>query len=171
MSFKKLVQKDTDDVLYKIALPVEQAEIASDQIKKLIKDMFDTLSTQKSGVALAAPQIGVSKRIFVVSPLVSESIGKEVKNLVYINPKITKKSKETVILDEGCLSVAGWFGKIKRHEKVTVEALDENGKKFTRGASDLLAEIFQHEIDHLDGTLFTKTAKNLRFVEETDDKS
>lgn len=171
MSYRTIIQKDTNDVLYKRASEIELAQIDSKETRSLIVDMFDTLAKEKSGVALAAPQIGVSKRIFVISKSISENVGREVKNLVYINPSITKYSKEKVILDEGCLSVAGWFGKIKRHHKVTVTAYDESGKKFTRGASDLLAEIFQHEIDHLDGILFTNTAKNLRFVKNDEDKS
>ncbi len=171
MSYKKIIQKDTSDVLYKEALEVAISEIGSKELETTITDMFDTLSKEASGVALAAPQIGVSKRLFVVSPKISENIGKEIKELVYINPKITKKSSRKVTLDEGCMSVSGWFGKIRRFDKVTVTARNRDGKLFTRGASGLLAEIFQHEIDHLNGILFTETAKDLRFVKNDEEKS
>jgi peptide deformylase len=121
----------------------------------------------KDGVAIAAPQIGKSLRIFVVSPkafgLSEEEIktNKDVRYPVFINPKIINLSSKKKVLDEGCLSVKNNFGKIKRSEKATIEAYDETGKKIMRGGSGLIAEIFQHETDHLDGKLFIDTAKNL----------
>ncbi len=127
--------------------------------------MHKALATCKDGVALAAPQTGVNLRIFVISPLLWSDEAKQQGNLVYINPEITKKSSNKVQLDEGCLSVKGVYGRVKRHEKVTVVAYDKSGHKFTRGASGLLAEIFQHEIDHLDGKLFIDTATDLHKVD------
>ena len=84
---------------------------------------------------------------------------------VFINPKITKISKKKQAVKEGCLSVIGVFGAMQRAEKVTVEAYNEKGEKFSRGASGLLAQIIQHEMDHLNGILFIDTATNLEKIE------
>ncbi len=166
----KILDKD-DDVLRKVAKSVPLSDIESMEIKKVIKNMKEALASQDDGVAIAAPQIGVSLRIFIVSGKV-EAInkGEEIKegekvpheDEVYINPKIIKVSKEREDMEEGCLSVRWQYGFVKRSRKATVEAYDEHGKKFTRGASGLLAQIFQHETDHLDGVLFIDKAKNLR---------
>lgn len=139
--------------------------------------MKKALAKEEDGVAIAAPQIGVSLRIFVVAGKVfarerkdaGENEKKEEPPLpdkVFINPVITKKSRTKEEMWEGCLSVHApsgrrLFGKIKRHAKATVAAYDESGKKFTLGGSGLLAEIFQHEIDHLDGILFIDTAYDI----------
>jgi peptide deformylase len=80
---------------------------------------------------------------------------------VYINPQIKKVSRKKRQLDEGCLSVRYLYGKVKRAEKVTLEAYNEKGEKFTKGGSGLLAQIFQHETDHLDGVLFIDKAENV----------
>ncbi len=84
------------------------------------------------------------------------------KNLIFINPKISKLSREKQWVPEGCLSVRPLYGKTFRSTKATVTAYDENGKKFTRGASKLLAQIFQHETDHLNGILFIDHAKDIK---------
>lgn len=162
----EIIQKE-NPLLRKISQEIKLKDILSPVIKDIIKDMITTLSFTKDGVALAAPQIGYSMRVFVVSP---KAFSKESdrNKLIYINPKIIKKSAHKVELEEGCLSVRNIFGFIKRYEKVTVEAYDEMGKKFTRGASGLLAEIFQHEIDHLDGKLFIDKARNLREITRDD---
>lgn len=167
-----IIQKD-DPILRRIAKDVSLNDIGGEKLNKIIHEMAATLDKCDDGVALAAPQIGISERIFVVSPktflleqecdVTEEAIAtsKRTNKLVYINPIISKRSSKKAILDEGCLSVRGTFGKIKRHEKVTITAYDENRAKFTRGASGLLAEIFQHETDHLDGKLFIDTATDL----------
>jgi peptide deformylase len=133
--------------------------------------MSNSLDSQYDGVAIAAPQIGYSYRIFLVSGNIFDKNfmrGKKtetkeiIKNLVFINPKITKLSKEKEWMPEGCLSVRPIYGKTYRSKKATVEAYDEMGVKITRGASGLLAQIFQHETDHLDGILFIDHAKELR---------
>ena len=84
------------------------------------------------------------------------------KNLVFINPVISKLSREKTWVPEGCLSVRWLYGKTYRSTKATVTAYDENGKKFVRGASGLLAQIFQHETDHLKGILFIDHATEVR---------
>jgi len=147
--------------------PLTEREIASPKIQKLIKEMHKILSAAPDGVALAAPQIGKNVRIFVISEKAFASKTPETLKMnprTYINPVIIRMSTKKEVFDEGCLSVRNVFGKIKRASKVTVEAYDETGRKFRRGASGLLAEIFQHEIDHLDGILFTDTATDLREV-------
>lgn len=165
-----IVQKESP-VLRLVSSDVNITEIKSAKIQKILLAMKDALASQADGVAIAAPQIGVSLRIFVVSKKVRllikglEKITNEdlkgLKDEIYINPKLTKLSKKTADLDEGCLSVRYLYGKVSRSEKATVTAYNENGQRFTRGASGLLAQIFQHEIDHLDGTLFIDKATDL----------
>lgn len=171
---KKILQKEAA-VLRQIAKNVELKEITSPKIQKIIKEMRQALESQDDGVAIAAPQIGYSLRIFVVSKKVeglmknktSENLTDEnftnFKDLVFINPVIKKISKKKKVLEEGCLSVRYLYGKVSRGEKATVEAYDETGKKFQRGGTGLLAQIFQHETDHLEGVLFIDKAK---FIEE-----
>jgi len=125
------------------------------ELSKIIDTMRAALAAESDGVALAAPQIGVSLRIFITSPNANPE---QPEGLVFINPKIVKSSRREVELVEGCLSVRGIYGKIKRREKVTVRALGQDGRPFTRHMSGLLAQIAQHEIDHLDGKLFTDKA-------------
>jgi peptide deformylase len=141
------------------AIPLEKVNSA--ETAKNIHDMKEALAGESDGIALAAPQIGISKRIFIVSGHVFQK--KETdpipEDRVFINPKIIKTSKETVWLDEGCLSIRPIYGEVPRAEKVTITAYTENGEKIERGASGLLAQIFQHEIDHLNGILFIDTAR------------
>ncbi len=136
------------------------SEIESDSVQQLIADMQEVLATQNDGVALAAPQIAESYRLFVVAPFVFEKESSE--NLVYINPRIIESSQETDFLHEGCLSCRWKVGEVERFLSATVEAYDEYGNKFIKSADGLLAHIFQHEIDHLDGILFVDKAQNLR---------
>lgn len=139
---------------------VKRSEFGSDMLTRLINEMETTLAGEEDGVALAAPQIGVSKRIFVVSPKAYEEDAKW-KPLVFINPVIKKVSRKKEEMQEGCLSVRWVYGTTKRHIGATVEAYDVKGNKFTFGATGLIAHIFQHEIDHLDGTLFIDHGYNL----------
>jgi peptide deformylase len=115
--------------------------------------MQESLSRESDGVALAAPQIGLPLRIFVVAESAYPEDAKW-KPLVFINPKIIKASKKTADMQEGCLSVRWVYGTTTRSTSATVEACDINGNKFSYGASGLIAHIFQHETDHLDGILF-----------------
>jgi peptide deformylase len=144
----KVIQKD-NKILRQKAKEVAQKEIGSKKIKDILRRMEEILAESKEGVALAAPQIGEPLQIFVVKKLTPD-VGFN----IFINPKIKKISQKKQIVPEGCLSVEGVYGTIKRAEKLTVEAYDEKGKKFTRGASGLLAQIIQHEMDHLNGILF-----------------
>lgn len=158
---KPIVQRD-NPVLRQKAKEVAVEEITSPTIKAVIAEMTASLKTQPDGIAIAAPQIGESYRIFVVrGDLLKEAdptYTGDGSDLVFINPVITKRSKTKKLVEEGCLSVRWLFGMIKRSTQVTVSAYNEHGKPVTRGASGLLAQIFQHEIDHLDGTLFIDAA-------------
>ena len=170
------IVQTSDKVLRETAKEIGLAEIKSAKIKKILAQMTKALSAAKDGVALAATQIGVPLRVFIVLKEYTENKTaqelKEIKEkkvkpeiVVFINPKITKISKKKQTVREGCLSVVGMFGAITRAEKVTVEAYNEKGEKFSRGASGLLAQIFQHEMDHLNGILFTDSAVNLEKIE------
>lgn len=160
----EILQRE-DPILRGIAKPVPVADIGSDKLNAIIRDMRDAMAEQKDGVALAAPQIGVPLRIFVVSGTLLSQADKTYKgdgsDLVFINPELTKFSREKKELEEGCLSVRWLYGKIKRSSKVTLTSLNEKGEAVKRGASGLLAQIFQHEVDHLNGILFTDHAKEV----------
>ncbi|MBY0376716.1 peptide deformylase [Patescibacteria group bacterium] len=177
-----IVQRE-EKVLRQKAKEVPVKDIKSLKIKKILKEMSLSLQSQEDGVAIAAPQIGYSIRIFVVSGKIFEDdfatnrkdrfesdapiekvkkVTPKIKDLVFINPKISKLSRDKEWVPEGCLSVRWLYGKTYRSSKATVEAYDENGKKFVRGGSGLLAQIFQHETDHLNGILFIDHAKDLK---------
>jgi peptide deformylase len=167
------IVQNGDPVLRKIAQEVPVSDITKLKIQKILKDMKAALSSQDDGVAIAAPQIGVSLRIFVVSGKIFEedfvrgAKGKETPkkttypDLVFINPIFLKISKDKKLLPEGCLSVRPIYGKVRRATKATMQAYDEHGKKFEREGTGLLAHIFQHETDHLNGILFIDKAKDL----------
>lgn len=171
------IVQDGDPVLRKKAAMVPLSDIGNAKLKKILKDMEAALASQDDGVAIAAPQIGVSLRIFLVAKAALDmpdkiedrkkmtnrrELKQEAGYLTFINPVITKLSKDKTLLDEGCLSVRPLYGKISRSKKASVKAYDETGRLFERGGSGLLAQIFQHETDHLDGILFIDTASNLR---------
>lgn len=179
---KKILQQK-EKVLHKVAVEINVADIKTKKIQNIIKEMSQALESQSDGVAIAAPQIGYAFRIFVVSgKIFHEDFAKskeeislnenniinptekkeKIKDLVFINPKISKLSRDKEWVPEGCLSVRWLYGKTFRSKKATVTAYDENGKKFTRGASGLLAQIFQHETDHLNGILFIDHAKDIK---------
>lgn len=128
------------------AAPVQLAELGSPAMQKLIDDMVETMFIA-DGIGLAAPQIDVSKRLIVVATKDGAT--------AYVNPKITKHSLWKESMEEGCLSIPGVFGMVKRYKRITVEALDRHGKPVTVVAEGLFARIIQHEVDHIDGILFT----------------
>lgn len=156
-------------ILREIAQPVSLKEISSTRIRKIVADMREALASQDDGVAIAAPQIGESLRIFLVSGKVLKDADPELykgipDEIVFINPEIVKLSKETQILEEGCLSIRWLYGKVKRAKKATIKSYDLDGKKYERGASGLLAQVFQHEVDHLDGILFIDKAFDIEEI-------
>lgn len=169
----KIVQKEAP-VLRGKAQEVPVAEIQSSKIKKIIGRMKKALEEQEDGVAIAAPQVGENLRIFVISKRAFEIIDaetappakseKKYQDMVFINPKLLKTSKEKMEMEEGCLSVRYLYGKVKRAKKATVSAVDENGERILVGGSGLIAQIFQHEMDHLEGVLFTDKAHDLEEI-------
>lgn len=159
----KIVQKD-NEILHEPARPVGDDLFGTAKLKKIIADMSEALAKEDDGVALAAPQIAIPLRIFIIAGKIftPEDSAQIKPDLIFINPKITSLAKTKREVDEGCLSVRWYFGQVKRATKATVEAYDINGNKFSRSGSGVVAQIFQHETDHLDGVLFTEKAKNLR---------
>ena len=181
-----IFQVDEDPALRSIAKPILIGDIGSARIQKIIGVMKKAMHSQDDAVAIAAPQVGVPLRIFIVSGKVfmepeemQEEMGdkkpaaktKDIPpDLVCINPELKKLSRKKEQMEEGCLSVRWLYGKVKRSEKATLRAHDEHGRLFTRGASGLLAQVFQHENDHLDGIIFTDKATDIREVPPTDEK-
>ncbi|MFA6253638.1 MAG: peptide deformylase [Candidatus Paceibacterota bacterium] len=162
----KIVQKE-NEVLHQPAEEVGKELFGTPKLKKIITDMSEALAKEDDGVALAAPQIGLPLRIFVVSGRIftneEDFEAKKIKpDLVFINPELTKLSKEKMTMEEGCLSVRWLYGEVRRSVKATVTAYDIDGKKFTRSGTGLLAQIFQHETDHLNGVLFIEKTKELK---------
>ncbi len=145
------------------ASPVSPADIGTKKLAEILTRMKEALRSQSDGVAIAAPQIAVPLRIFVVAGFIFKK-KKDIEipaDKVFINPEILSLSKEKEWLEEGCLSVRYLYGEVSRSKKAKVRAHDEHGKRFTVGASGLLAQIFQHETDHLDGKLFIDTARDI----------
>ena len=132
-------------------LRTKAAEVTevTDATRKIVDDMFETMY-EENGVGLAATQVNIHQRIVVMD--VSSDDTKT--PLTFINPQIIKKSDETFVNEEGCLSVPGCYAKVTRHEQVTVKALDRDGKEFTLDGDELLSICIQHELDHLAGVLF-----------------
>ena len=135
-----------DPRLHTVAAPVAEVD---DTIRRLIDDMAETMY-EAPGIGLAATQVDVHKRVVVID--VSEE---RTELLALVNPVIVARSGEQVC-EEGCLSVPGVYDKVSRAERVTVEALDRQGKPFSLDAEGLLAVCIQHEIDHLDGKVFVE---------------
>lgn len=156
---KEIIQQE-HPTLRKIADAVVISDISKKEMQTVLSDMFATLASQKDGIALAAPQINISKRIFIISPEINKD-GLDIP-LVYINPEIISQSKDKKSMEEGCLSCRWWYGKTKRASRVHVKAHDKDGHEFTFDGTGLVAQIFQHEIDHLNGVLFIDHAKNLK---------
>ncbi|GGA21847.1 peptide deformylase [Paenibacillus physcomitrellae] len=146
----RIIVLEPDEVLHKRAKEVTKI---TPNVQKLLTDMADTMY-HAEGVGLAAPQVGILKRMIVVD------VGDENGLIELINPEIVSKDGEQ-FGPEGCLSIPGYRGDVKRAQTVTVKGLDRNGKEVTYTGSDLLARAFQHEIDHLDGVLYTDIAERV----------
>ncbi len=166
----KILDKDAA-VLRKVAKEIPPKEIGLKKTKDIIERMRRALYGEEDGVAIAAPQIGESLRVFMVrGDVLLFAKGKKVQSkekpddLVFINPEIIHTSRKKKRVEEGCLSVRWLYGKVLRSEKMTIGAYNEKGVWIERGASGLLAQIFQHEIDHLNGILFTDKAEDLRDI-------
>lgn len=150
MAKKKLVQIG-NPILRKKSKKVESDEIPTEKIQEIIQDLQDSLDDRVA--ALSAVQIGCKHRIFISNVRVNNTQ----KITIYINPEITSFSPAKAIKHEGCGSVlnTNLFGPVERSRRITIKALDENGKSFTKKLSGFYARVVQHECDHLNGVLFT----------------
>ena len=137
------IYKLGEEILRKKCEPVETVTA---EMKELFNEMFETM-IQAEGVGLAAPQVGIPQRFFVV--IADDNVRR-----VFVNPQIVSTSAEMTDYDEGCLSLPGFNESIRRPAKIKVQAMDENGKNFALEADGLLARIIQHENDHLDGIVY-----------------
>ena len=137
--------------------PCEPVEEITPEITDLIDNMIDTMHYEE-GIGLAAPQVGITKRITVID-LSRGQLKKDL--LVLINPEIISKSPDIITLKEGCLSFPDIEANIDRPKTVKIKALDRNGNEFTLESTDILGRVIQHEIDHLDGILFTERMSGL----------
>ncbi|WP_178022860.1 peptide deformylase [uncultured Paenibacillus sp.] len=146
----RIIVKEPDEVLHQVAKEVKKI---TPNIQKLLTDMADTMYDAE-GVGLAAPQIGILKRVIVVD------VGDENGLIELVNPEIVSTEGEQ-FGPEGCLSIPGYRGDVRRAMTVTVKGLDRNGKEVTFTGSELLARAFQHEIDHLNGVLYTDVAERV----------
>lgn len=157
---KPIVQGATNKILRTRSEEVSDPQ--SPEIQNLITEMRETLAATPNGIGLAAPQIGVNKRIFIIDPDVAKEY--EIRD-TFINPIITKIAPRELDLEEGCLSIPELFGMVKRAKHLNIEALDDTGAAVKIKAERLLAHIIQHETDHLNGVLFIDHATELYQVE------
>jgi peptide deformylase len=161
MTIREIIQPD-NPILRRKAHKVTSFD---SRFQQLVDDMIETMQ-DAPGVGLAAPQVAVSQRLIVVQlqddEQSREAYGKDAGVLYAVaNPEIIKASKEMVEGVEACLSIPGYFGRVNRHEKVTVRGLDRYGKPIRIKAEGWLARVFQHEIDHLDGQLYIDIASDI----------
>ncbi|NBS41387.1 peptide deformylase [bacterium] len=139
------VLTDPQPTLRHRSVEVAASDFGSERIKKLADDLIETMNVE-NGCGIAAPQVGVNERVIIVDP------GDDA--TAYVNPVIVDRSFKTTMSEEGCLSVPGVWGMVKRNRNVTVRAFDLDGNPVEKTVDGLHAIIFQHEIDHLDGILF-----------------
>ena len=146
-------------ILRKKSIDISAEVIKGRELRSLVSSMAKTM-VKTDGVGLAAPQIGKNIRLIVINS----------KDGVFclINPKFTKKSWARELAQEGCLSIPGVFGKVKRHKKVSLTYYNQEGKKIKLTAVGMMARVLQHEIDHLDGILFIDKASELENVVKAD---
>ena len=146
------IVKEPTPTLRQRSQEVEVSEIQTAEFQAYLDKLSATMLVE-DGVGIASPQVGRNIRAIVVNlPKGPEC---------FMNPEIVKKSEATVDSDEGCLSVPGKYGIVKRHKKVTVRALNRHGRRIEFDVKAFPAIIFQHEVDHLDGVLFIDKAKNI----------
>jgi peptide deformylase len=148
------ILKFGDDVLHAPALPVDAI---TSEIERIVDDMIETMYAAP-GIGLAAPQIGIARRIFVVDL----SLGRDRNALiVMINPEFVERDGMQ-LEEEGCLSLPGFNATVVRPARAIVKGLDRNGREYQQEATGLLARAFQHEMDHLDGTLFVDRLRGIK---------
>jgi len=160
MAYLREILTDDHPTLRKVAKKVRPDEIADPLFQQLIDDMFET-QYEAPGIGLAAPQVGVSKRVFTVDLQDDDEAHGP---FVVINPVFTLTEGEVDGV-EGCLSVPGYVGDVMRFERVVCTGLDREGKKITLDAQGWFARCLQHEMDHLDGVIYTDKARDVRLAQ------
>lgn len=144
-----------DPVLRKVAAPVERID---DELRRLADDMLATMY-DAPGIGLAAPQIGISRRLIVMDPAKDDAPNTP---LIMVNPEIVTRSEELRVHEEGCLSIPDFTAEVERPSRVRVAFLDHKGKKREKEFQDIWATLVQHEIDHLNGVLFIDYLSRLK---------
>jgi peptide deformylase len=174
MAIRRILRIDNPEDQKVLKTRCHPARLPNKALRQLIADLFETMDAA-NGVGLAAPQVGITQRIAVIGipPAVEEREDGTLvevapgQDYVLINPEIIKVSDQEVIGQEGCLSLPGWYGEVPRASWVTVEYQDLDGKRQRiRRATGLLARALQHEIDHLDGVLFTERIRDLSTLKD-----
>jgi peptide deformylase len=159
----KIETGDENEILRSVSETIRPAELK--QYRSLAEDMIKHIKNpDNGGVGLAAPQVGVNKRLIVVS-LMKTYDDEAYRTIAMVNPEIIEHSENKVKAEEWCLSVPGERGDVERWEWVKVSFVDPEGRKYAMRLESLAARIVQHEIDHLDGVLFTDKAENIVFGE------
>jgi peptide deformylase len=169
MALRRILRIDDENDKKILKAHCRPVKLPDRSLKQLVADMFETMNAA-NGVGLAAPQIGLPIQLCVIeipAEIEEQEDGSEVEvapaeRYALINPKIVKTSGDEVMRDEGCLSLPGWYGLVPRHSWVTVEFQDLMGKtRRLRKADGLLGWAIQHEVDHLNGVLFTERIRDL----------
>lgn len=154
---------EPNKILHEVSRNLTVEEIQSRDMQKFFKDMVETMYV-KDGVGLAAVQVGEPLMVCTIIKTYNTLNPRE--DLVLINPTWTKLDRHQQWDEEGCLSVPGMYGKIKRYTNIRVKALDKNGKPMDFVAQDFFARIVQHEVDHLNGHLYIENAKDIHKAED-----
>lgn len=152
----KIEQGEKNPILRKKAEPVETINA---DIKKLMEEMRRVVKKAK-GVGLAAPQVGKSLSLFILS--LPKALHDKPHPKIFINPRLTERSALEETTEEGCLSLPGIYGEVPRARQIKIKALDENGQEFELEAEEILARVIQHEYDHLEGVLFIDRAVKIK---------
>ncbi len=158
------VRYEPDPILREKAKKVKTFDAT---LRKLVSDMFETMHSS-NGVGLAAPQIGLSIRVLVAELAPNKEENEPGFKVALVNPEIVKADNEMVEGYEGCLSIPGWIGEVPRHVSVTVKAQSTEGKEVRLKVHDYFARVLQHEIDHLNGVLFTDRIVDIKTLQRID---
>ncbi len=174
MTIRRIMRIDNENERKILKTRCRPVQLPNPSLNQLIVDLFETMD-EANGVGLAAPQVGITQRLAIITiPAPTEEqpdgtiieVG-EAEDYVLINPTIIKSSDQEELGQEGCLSLPNWYGEVPRKTWVTVEYSDLKGKRHRiRKATGLLARALQHEIDHLDGILFTERMRDLSTLKE-----
>eukprot|EP01104_Vermistella_antarctica_P010353 TRINITY_DN2757_c1_g3_i1.p1 TRINITY_DN2757_c1_g3~~TRINITY_DN2757_c1_g3_i1.p1 ORF type:complete len:228 (-),score=21.95 TRINITY_DN2757_c1_g3_i1:38-721(-) len=143
---------------------LSEGGVTTPETQQLMQDMKDAMENVKGGTGLAAPQIGVSKRLFIakINDVMDDNSLRELPLTYFFNPKVTPEGKDKIFMWESCLSVPDMIGKVERHARVSVNYIDELGRRRILRASGYISGLIQHEFDHLNGVLYVDRLKDMR---------